>query len=371
MGWGTARRQTGGLAMLSALTLAACDDAGGAEAARSATLDAAAATTDRGPPDAAVDLDARPTADSAPTDSAPTDAGPSDASPSADLGPHPTAAACFAAGRPPGFVQLGPDHDALGAVMGHHCRGTDHQSIEGVERVVFLGDSVTAGTPPTARADWYRSRLGAALTERFGPDLVVDTCAKFGARTDDFLEGKNEIGECFPEGGDARRTLVVFTIGGNDIAKWAQERYPLDRAMAEAEAAATLLDDAVAWLKDPARFPNGSYVVYANPYEYTDGTGDLSSCPLATAAGLSGNWIEGAPAILRLAERFTEIAVRHQVDVVFGLETFCGHGYRRDDADGPCYLGPEAELWFDPTCIHPNTAGHRSFADFFLAVVDE
>lgn len=388
MGWPVRWGRTPGAAWVVAGVIAAglftggCgEDGAAAHQAQRGSADRGAGDSgprDSGPPDAdpgdARTADARPAPD-ADRDAAPRsdafDLGPADAAAPGDLGPRPTAAECQTRGRPAGFVALGPDHDALGIVMGHHCLGSDHQTIEGVQRVVFLGDSITAGTPPTARADWYRSRVGAALTARFGPDLVVDSCAKFGARTDDFLEGKNEISECFPEGGDARRTLVIFTIGGNDIAKWAQERYPLDRAMAEAEAAATLLDEAVVWLKDPARFPNGSDVIFANPYEYTDGTGDLASCELATFAGLEGNWIQGSPAILRLAERFTEIAVAHQVDVALSFEQFCGHGYRRDDPEGPCFLGADAELWFDPTCIHPNTAGHRTIADLFLAIVDE
>jgi len=61
-----------------------------------------------------------------------------------------------------------PDYDQFDPVVGRHCSGTDHQDIEGVEQVVFLGDSVTVGTPPTDQEDFYRSLLADALAEEFG-----------------------------------------------------------------------------------------------------------------------------------------------------------------------------------------------------------
>ena len=39
----------------------------------------------------------------------------------------------------------GPNYDQFGPQVGSHCLGTNHQDIDKVERVVFLGDSVTVG----------------------------------------------------------------------------------------------------------------------------------------------------------------------------------------------------------------------------------
>ncbi len=294
--------------------------------------------------------------DAAPPDVAVADATPPDAGAPDALPPRPTAESCFA----DRLGELGPDYDALGMVVGRHCKGSDHQDITGVQKVIFLGDSVTVGTPPARIDDWYRNVLSRSLVERFGEDLEIASCAEFGARTDDFLIGKREIPECWPE-------------GGNDIAAWASDQLSAEEAMQEAEAAADLLEEAVRWFREPGRFPGGVFVVYANPYEYTDATGDLDSCELASALGndFMGNWIEGAPAVIRLQERFAEIAVQTGSDMVFALEHFCGHGYRRDDPEGQCYLGPDAELWFDVTCIHPSTEGHAALADLFLSVIEE
>jgi len=64
-------------------------------------------------------------------------------------------------------------------------------------------------------------------------------------------------------------------------------------------------------------------------------------------------------------------AVDTGTDMILLLEHFCGHGYRNDDPEAPCYLGPDAPRWFDLTCIHPNPAGHQELANMFQAVVDE
>src|SRR5687768_18186447 len=58
-------------------------------------------------------------------------------------------------------------HDALPIC----CSGTNHQDIKDVEKLVFLGDSVTVGTPPTTPNDFYRMRLEKELKKKF-PSLV-------------------------------------------------------------------------------------------------------------------------------------------------------------------------------------------------------
>lgn len=360
--------------LTGAIACAACSGDGGRAEDNPAPVQRADAGPDAATRDAAPD--AAP-ADAAASDAHALDLGTGDALPAdalpadvglADLGPRPTYAQCFEA---LGTADLGPDYEQFGPVLGHHCMGTDHQTIEGIERVVFLGDSVTAGTPPTRPNEFYRVLVADGLRARFGEQIEVANCSAFGARTDDFLEGKREVERCFPETPDARRTLVLFTIGGNDIAAWAQDQLTLEQALEKAREAADLLDDTIRWFKEPGRFPNGVYVVYANPYEYTDATGDLESCELARAGGFQGNWIQGAPAVVYFQERFMQTAVAHGVDLIFTLEHFCGHGFHHDDPASPCYRGPDAELWFDLTCIHPNPTGHRVIADMFLSVVDQ
>lgn len=292
----------------------------------------------------------------------------------------------------------GPDYDQFGITVGSHCFGTNQQDITGVERVVFLGDSVTVGTPPTLAGDFYRSVVADGLVARFGLDapntlwknadpfsgtsVVQDSgdfssCAEWGARTDDFSEGGSQISDCFPAGELDKRTLVIITMGGNDIASIAKDgidNVPIGVLMAEAEAFVGLMRDAVEWFTAPGRFPNGVYVVFANVYEYTDGTAEFASCPQSVAAGFDGEWSDPQALIdmmLWINEQYMAIAADTGVDMLFLQETFCGHGFNHDDPSSPCYRGSGNDNWFDATCIHPDPGGHEALADMVLAIIDE
>jgi lysophospholipase L1-like esterase len=290
-----------------------------------------------------------------------------------------------------------PDYDQYGPTIGADCLGTAHQRIDGIERVVFLGDSITVGTPPWSNEELYRSLVADALAARFsleppswqwksydifGGTSGVQTsgafssCAYWGARTDDFLREGGQIENCFPDSEMDKRTLVIITMGGNDIFKIAErgiEGATVEELWDQTRQFVQYMRDAVEWFRTPGRFPNGVYVVFANIYEYTDGTGDLSSCPAAALAGLVGEWEnpEALSSMLIWAdEQFLALAVETGTDMVFMLEEFCGHGYRNTDPQVECYRGPDAERWFDLTCIHPNPLGHAALAEMFLSVVD-
>jgi hypothetical protein len=137
------------------------------------------------------------------------------------------------------------------------------------------------------------------------------------------------------------------------------------------------LDDAIAWMQDPVRFPKGSYIVMGNPFEFTDATGDVSSCPAAGLAGFK-DWKKPevqVDIVVHILESYMDIAVKRKVDLVWMLEHFCGHGYVATKAttapEGACFLGPGTPLWFDETCIHPNDDGHDAIYRFMKATVEE
>lgn len=292
----------------------------------------------------------------------------------------------------------GPDYDQYGPIVGTHCYGTNHQDITGIERVVFLGDSITVGTPPTLTDDYYRVSLADALADKFGlakPNFLWNTvnvidgvtiveesgdfasCSKWGARTDDLLQDNPQIPNCFPQNSLSKRTLVVMTMGGNDVAsltKAASDGAPQADLWAQTMNFVQLQRDAIAWFYEPGRFPNGVFVVFANIYEFTDGTGNVQSCDVSGLAGFD----QPVPAPAELSEmvvwaneQYMSIAVDYQADMIFLLEDFCGHGFERDNPAAPCYRGPGADAWFDLTCIHPNPTGHHHIRDMFMAVVNE
>ncbi len=273
-------------------------------------------------------------------------------------------AACY-----PEFPEsVGVDIDPLGVTVGDHCLGTAHQDFDGIERVVFLGDSITAGAGG-AGGNAYRDLLTTWLQDTY-PDVVVDDCSRGGAVNGDLLD--SQIPSCFAEP-ESRRTLVVFTSGGNDVVGLAFEKAPLDQAAPVIDGIVDELRDALAWLTDPANTPGGVRIVYANVYEFTDATGDVTSCPTAGLAGYGEAITDPAleEMVVWSMEQYMSIAVDTDSDMLFLLETFCGHGFNYDDPDGRCYRGDEAELWFDLTCIHPNPTGHAKIAEMFKAVVDE
>lgn len=292
----------------------------------------------------------------------------------------------------------GPDYDQFAPLVGPHCAGTDHQDIDGVERVVFIGDSITVGSPPTLPGAFYRTILADDLAAHFGIDppqfawryhtlsggaFIEESgafahCAKWGAQTDD-LAGQLE--DCFPEDARAETTLVVLTIGGNDLAQVAKHgaTAPFADNLAEVQAYVDRLRAAIEWLKEPGRFPNGVYVVFANTYEFTDGTADLESCPATNLGDFISfadfeNWPDPEPLkelMVWANEEYMRIAVDTGSDMLFLFEQFCGHGFHADDPASPCYRGPGTQRWFDGTCIHPNPRGHSRVADLFLQTIVE
>lgn len=327
----------------------------------------------------------------------PDDGGPPDDG--NDPGPL-TAAQCLADLLPESGVPP-VDYDQFHPVLGSHCKGTNHQDITGVERVVFVGDSITTGTPPTGGADWYRNRLADALAERFGLeapgilwrnlDMVngvvlqrhsgdFSCCAKFGARTDDLTDDPHrQMVTCNPPDLREKRTLIVMTIGGNDIFKWAQDMVDgvaVETLWTKAEKAVEDLEKSIRWVVDDARtFPNGVFVVFANTFAFNDlDSGyDLASCPGAEIIAM--NWALVSADFLAMATWFTtqymRIAVETGTDMVFFGEAACGHGHMRNDENGRCYRGPNAELWLDVTCMHPGAAGHAGLFDLFRSVIEE
>ena len=326
------------------------------------------------------------------------DAGPADAGP--DAGKL-TAAACFAKQ----FVNastLGPDYDQFNPVIGSHCNGTNHQNIQGIQRVVFLGDSVTVGTPPTNinPGAVYRAILSKALASKFGlkapgfgwggadpfsgtafPKESGDfiSCSKWGARTDDLMKDGSQVVDCIPQDKRNLKHLVIITMGGNDIAAITKDgggqspSKTIPELWQMTQDFVKYMRETVEWLKNPANVPGGVDVVFANMYEFTDGTGVTNSCVAASLGGIEP-WKDLKPLsdmVIWANEQYMKIAVDTQTDMVFSLEAFCGHGYKRDDPTGPCYRGPNQPLWFDITCIHPSNAGHVALASLFNTTVVE
>ena len=263
-----------------------------------------------------------------------------------------------------------PNYRQFEPLFGDHCSGTQHQSIQDIGQILFVGDSVTRGTPPTEEWNYYANLLYFELSQSF-PELTMKNCAEWGARTDDIIQP--QLMRCAPKPQDTP-TLIVMTVGGNDMFVAAQKLLngeSIDAANAVVDRSIQHLEEAMQWIRDeaPTRFPAGVYVVFTNVYEFTDATGDLSSCPSSELLGFDGTVPEMKTAYVHAAEQYMRVAVDSGFDLVMLMEHFCGHGFHADNPDSPCYRGPEAQNWFDGTCIHPNPQGHQEIAQLFRRLI--
>ena len=279
---------------------------------------------------------------------------------------NPLSTDCFAPIQKPGSL-VAWQYDSAGVVVGTHCHGTDHQDIDSAERIVFLGDSIMNGTLPTPADKFVRSLLTTQLQQRFSTNDVAD-CSVNGERNDHLAEQR---GKCFSAENMGKKTLTLIIMGGNDIADIAGDKPSIPDSLVRVDQDVLELRDTIEWLKDPQNFPNGNNVVFANVYEYTDTSADLSSCVLANLVGLSGKWLSGARVLTVMNEGYAQVAADTGADMVFMMEAFCGHGYKAADASLQCYRGPGAENWFDLTCIHPTPTGHSMIAELFMDVIEE
>jgi lysophospholipase L1-like esterase len=204
------------------------------------------------------------------------------------------------------------------------------------------------------------------------------SCAKWGARNDDFLMGGNQVADCFPADKMDLTTLVIITMGGNDLSALTQaaiDGLPDAELWNMTEEIVQNHRDAIEWfVSDPNKFPNGVYVVFSNMFEFTDGTGDVEVCDVSGLAGFD----QPVPAPDKLAdmvvwanEQYGKTAVDTGTDMIFMLEEFCGHGFNNENPRAPCYRGPGTPRWVDLTCIHPNPLGHSELANMFSAVINE
>jgi len=290
----------------------------------------------------------------------------------------------------------GPNYEDFDVTLGSHCQGTDHQDITDIERVVFVGDSVTVGTPPTGSHQSYRAIMADQLAPMFdleppemqwrqwslatGMSLLKESggfasCAEWGARNDDLLP---QLEDCF-EGDDFdKRTLVIFTMGGNDVSRFAQQAsdgVPIADLFEQLEVMLEHHRTAMDWLTaDKSKFPNGIFVVNANVYEFTDYTTEVLSCPASGLAGFDSNppMAEVLLGSLNLInETYAEVAIETGTDIILMFEQMCGHGFLADDPDNVCYRGPDTDTLFDTSCIHPTPDGHAALAEMFMNVITE
>lgn len=241
-----------------------------------------------------------------------------------------------------------------------------------VTRIVFLGDSITAGAGVFSPSADYASLLvdnvdatwpdhaGNDLTTRFGTLEVIDV-SRGQATTEDVLNVQLPSLEAQLTGDPGGATLVVGTIGGNDLIDLI---FNIGQAEQEAARIADNVAAIAAWFDDPVRFPGPTYVYLTNIYEPTDGTGQADECFYSIDVG----FLE--PVLEDINGRTLASARTDGWSWVDLHGHFLGHGHNHDDPGVATYHAEDPTLWLANDCIHPNGRGHHEVRRLFLAAID-
>lgn len=231
----------------------------------------------------------------------------------------------------------------------------DDWPFEDAQRVVFFGDSITAGAGASSASATYTSLLlddagpfaaGSTLATRF-PSMTEVVDASFGGATT--LDLPRQFQVLSGQAGSGGTTLVIGTIGGNDA----------QQALFAGDAQAILdnaLANLLAFVDDVnARFADARIVV-ANVYEPSGGLGQTDACFFRI------NYADKLPALAAF-EGALELAAEERDFAVIDLR---GHflPYGRFQSGG------DNGTWFANDCIHPNDQGHHEIRRLVLAALD-
>lgn len=154
------------------------------------------------------------------------------------------------------------------------------------------------------------------------------------------------------------RTLVVFSIGLNDLALDPARLLSPEGIAAAVTQRAEQARSIVERFNDASRFPHGAILVALEPIDSTDGINRLPDslqndvmCRLYEAfvsTGALGLFNQQARASLDVQEVKTLELQRH----------FIGHGWHHDNTAGPAYDPADPSPWL-ADCWHPNARGQH------------
>lgn len=233
---------------------------------------------------------------------------------------------------------------------------------EEVARVVFVGDSITAGTGASNRNLPYTMLLRENDDETWPTAADLD----FGGIYDEEPEVIDEalggattaslVAKQLPHVTEALGdqvsgvTAVVVTIAGNDvqalIAKPSKTEETTENILEN-------LGEFYDYFQDPERFPDGSVIFLANVYEPSDGVGQYDDC-------FYGLNLESVLESLQYVNEATLAQAKERNVAWIDMHGhFLGHGFYSEDEDNPYYQADDPSLWFSDDCIHPNDRGHH------------
>lgn len=209
------------------------------------------------------------------------------------------------------------------------------------------------GCSPFIVHDW--------LDENVSPGITYENLAVGGAVTTDVPASQMPSANV----GQSGHALVLVGIGGNDLAPSllasdAEAQATYDEKIGDIEAA---WEQMLAFVDDPANFPDGVTLVVDNQYDPFDGcTSDPFAFMTPTKIELLADFNQ------RIVDRLAGREDSHVADI---HQAFLGHGHHYENGECP-YTMDGGEYWMlgGNDLIHPNTAGHAGIAEEIISVLE-
>lgn len=239
-------------------------------------------------------------------------------------------------------------------------------------RVVFLGDSITAGYGTTDPSLAYTALLQENNADAWPgyddqtiPSLFptvtewVDV-SRGGATTDtEANEQLSQLGRklTYPVSGP---TIAITTIGGNDMTALLMAG---DQRDAQMDAVQENLATIASYFQDATQFPDGAFLYLANVYDPSDGVGQVDGC----FYGLDLSTVMDA--MYETNDRTRALAQDMGFAALDMNGHFHGHGFYYDDAQNEYYDAADPSLWFYTDCIHPDDRGHHEIRRLVMAAL--
>ena len=235
-------------------------------------------------------------------------------------------------------------------------------------RVVFLGDSITAGNGATKlkldyvhllqdnHDDEWPGFTANDFEAAWGsvPEIVDESVP--GATTASLAYGQlDDVSEVLGDSVSGH-TAVVMTIGGNDVQAILFTPEDTEETVAGIEENLAVMYD---YFADTTRFPDGASIYLANVYEPSDGVGQVESC-------FWGIDLRSALASLEAVNAATRAQAEARGAAWIDMHGhFLGHGFFAEDDGNEYYAADDPTVWFDDDCIHPNNRGHHEIRRLF------
>jgi len=247
------------------------------------------------------------------------------------------------------------------------------------QRIIFLGDSISAGIGASSAPLSYPRLLvendesawsgwGEQDLESVYGDLEVISVAVSGARTDGLVREQlpavsEEVGASV-----SGETIVVMTIGGNDMqAALLPMLRAEDKDAAYEEQIRPVINNfetIIDYFQDPVRFPDGAFIYMTNVYEPTDDGGQAGSCFFGVDIG------PALPSLKKANAAFRALAEAKATASVDRAGPRQGHCHSSGEDRVWSYDDADPSLGFADGCIPPGDGREHGVRRLIVTAIE-